>query len=961
MFHKALLVPLLLILSAVGVRAQGVRLFTSADGIPSSRFISIHQDAEGYIWMGNDGGLSRMIGSTITSFYEKHGKDKLKSNLINAFITDAKGQLWLGTNAGLQLFHPKTELFEEIPLELETNPSKQNKSTASFIAAMTLLPDNNTLLVCLGQNGYFVLDIRTHKVLQNQTETYRKILNKVVGRQLYCDSKARLWIVTANGLVLMDLKTMSLKPLLFESKTGIYANNLEITSILEDKNSHSLLFGDTKYSVLRYDEQENTIRSFSQKNTPYKNVQCLLQLKNGTILVGCDRNGIGLLHYATQTIGEFTSIDTYYPLAECKIHQMLEDRWGNLYLCLYQKGLLVVPPFQGGFQFKALTNGKVNLNSTAITSINKTSDNKLFVCTDGNGIFRGSDFDKMQRFTLPPSCNGNIYKMVIGKDDKQWIATYGSGLYVSNREEVTSVPNQAGVSNRNVSCLSFDQKQRRLFIGNIGSGLNELNLTTGKMRNLPFCRPWIFSLSLDSQNRLWIGGFDCFVYDLNRSKVHRLTLSTKKDVLCYTFLELNGLHYIGTNNGLYVYNDSTNHIKHVALTNNTGCIITAFAKGRNHQLWMSSNLGLIRFDPKHETFHVFASYEVKKTGDFFVNAVLEQADGTIVFGGDNGVVTFNPKMLEHESQKAESIRLTTLTVDGKEVSFYANAGTSLMDAALGYATRIKLPYTQNSFSIGFSVFNYAVSSKIRFKYRLEGFEDQWNATSTDRPEATYNQVPPGKYKLIIKSFNEEFDLALSEKTIDIYVSAPWYWSWWSKVCYTLVVLGFALALWLMYRTRSRSRKRLRALIGELLSLKQNYQNLIQKDNSSLVSPQNTLDDKLKTKIVRIVSENISNSAFGVEELSRAVAMSRVHLYRRSKELLNCSPNDLIKAERMKQAGLLLVQSKSSITDIAYQVGFSDSSYFSRSFKSYYNLTPKAFVAKYKDQGDEQTLKELFEI
>ncbi len=957
--RKVLLALIPLFISGSGLRAQGVRLFTSADGIPSSRFISIHQDADGYIWIGNHVGLSRMIGSSITNFFETPGKDKLKSNQINAFATDSTGQLWLGTTSGLQLFHPKTEQFKHIPLNPKDFSHTGVKYPSPPISDLIALPDRNKLLVCLGIHGYSVLDVRTRKVLQNDTKAFQKALKKVVGNQMYFDSKKRLWITTANGLVLMDLKSMKIKSLFFDHKAGIYANNLEILSILEDKRTHTLLFADTKYSVLRYDEATNTIGPFSQQPSEFNNVQCLLQLKNGTILVGCDRNGIGQLDYSSKTIRNYPLLDSSFGLSECKIHQLLEDSWGNIYVCLYQKGLLVVPPFTGGFRFRSITNGIVKQNNTAITSIVKKSKKEIFVGTDGNGVFQGSDFDRMHRLSLPSSCNGNIYKILAGKDGKLWIATYGSGLFVSKYGIVESVPNQKGATNRNATCLSFDKKQERLFIGNIGNGLNELTLSTGKMRRLSFCSPRIYALHLDSRNRLWIGGAECLVYDLSSSKAHRLNLRAEKNLICYTFLEFKGQMYIGTNNGLYIYNEATNRIKHVTQGDNSVCIVAALAKSRNDQLWMSTNQGLIRFDPKQETLHVFASYEVKACGDFFTNSVLEEDDGSIVFGGDNGIVAFNPNKLEHESKKTEVLRLTTLSVDGEPISY--NSEDHLLDAALPYATRLKLPYTQNSFAIGFSVFNYAVSSKIRFKYRLEGYDNQWNATSTDKPQAVYNQVPPGNYKLVIKSFNEEFDRALSEKSIDICVTAPWYWSWWSKLLYFLLTSSIAFGLWYLNQTRVRSRKRLRALLGELLSLRQNYQNLIQKYNNDTPQPHNSLDDKLKNKIIRVISDNSSNSGFGVEELSREVAMSRVHLYRRTKELFNCSPNDLIKAERMKKAGLLLVQSNATVTDIAYQVGFSDSSYFARSFKSYYNMTPKAFVAKYRDNGDEETLKELFEI
>jgi len=62
---------------------------------------------------------------------------------------------------------------------------------------------------------------------------------------------------------------------------------------------------------------------------------------------------------------------------------------------------------------------------------------------------------------------------------------------------------------------------------------------------------------------------------------------------------------------------------------------------------------------------------------------------------------------------------------------------------------------------------------------------------------------------------------------------------------------------------------------------------------------------------------------------------------------------------MKKAGLMLIQSKASISDVAYKTGFSEASYFSKAFKNYFNMTPKDFIARYRDHADEDTIRQLF--
>jgi len=117
--------------------------------------------------------------------------------------------------------------------------------------------------------------------------------------------------------------------------------------------------------------------------------------------------------------------------------------------------------------------------------------------------------------------------------------------------------------------------------------------------------------------------------------------------------------------------------------------------------------------------------------------------------------------------------------------------------------------------------------------------------------------------------------------------------------------------------------------------------------------------QLSDRVMEIVKRNLDNPDFGVEDLSREVGMSRVHLNRKLKETMGISPSSLIKSTRMKQAAYLLVHDKVNISEVAYRVGFSTPSYFSNSFRSYFGLAPKEFVAKYLDKAGSQELDKLF--
>jgi YesN/AraC family two-component response regulator len=110
------------------------------------------------------------------------------------------------------------------------------------------------------------------------------------------------------------------------------------------------------------------------------------------------------------------------------------------------------------------------------------------------------------------------------------------------------------------------------------------------------------------------------------------------------------------------------------------------------------------------------------------------------------------------------------------------------------------------------------------------------------------------------------------------------------------------------------------------------------------------DEILIERIMKVINEELSNPELDVEMLASKVGMSRVHLYRKLKELTNQSVRDFIKGNRLKQAASLLSSKKLSISEVAYVTGFSNLSHFSNSFKEFYGVSPSEY------QNQNQTAK-----
>ena len=105
------------------------------------------------------------------------------------------------------------------------------------------------------------------------------------------------------------------------------------------------------------------------------------------------------------------------------------------------------------------------------------------------------------------------------------------------------------------------------------------------------------------------------------------------------------------------------------------------------------------------------------------------------------------------------------------------------------------------------------------------------------------------------------------------------------------------------------------------------------------------DDRFLQRIKELVLENSNRSDLSVQVLSDAMGMSRVQLYRKLTAITGMSPSDLIRNFRLHRAAELLRQNWGNVSEIAYEVGFSNLSYFSKSFKSIYKLSPSQYASK----------------
>ena len=104
------------------------------------------------------------------------------------------------------------------------------------------------------------------------------------------------------------------------------------------------------------------------------------------------------------------------------------------------------------------------------------------------------------------------------------------------------------------------------------------------------------------------------------------------------------------------------------------------------------------------------------------------------------------------------------------------------------------------------------------------------------------------------------------------------------------------------------------------------------------------DESFLQKLMDLVNSAISNSEFKVDELSAQMGMSRRTFFDKLKSVTGHSPADFIRIMRLKKAAVLLIQQHTSVSEVCYEVGFSNPEYFSRKFREHFGSSPSKYNA-----------------
>jgi len=736
--------------------------------------MAIAQTADGYLWLGTEEGLARFDGVSFTIF-DLSNTPEIKNNVILTLYVDKENNLWIGTNDGLNRFRDgKFTSFT-------TQDGLSNNIVRGFCE-----DQNGTLWIATDGGG-----LNAFKDGKFTSYTTKDGLsgNKVM--TVYGDREGNLWIGTYEGAGLSKFKDGKFTT--FSKKDGL--SDHTVWTIHEDCESN--LWIGTERGLNKFSNGKFT-RFHPRDGLSSDIVKSVYEDHDGNLWIATF--GGGLNRFKNGTFTSFTMKDG---LSNNIVRTIYEDKEGSLWIGTDGGGLNQV---RDG-KFTSLTT-KEHLSSDSITTIYEDKHGSLWIGTFGGGLNRLNN-GKVTTFTQKDGLSNDfVYSIGEESEGNLWVGTYGGGLNRFRDGKFPPFSMEQGLSNNYVLSINED-KQGSLWIGTSHGELNRFR--DGKFTSFVVDEGLsnVAAIYEDRQSRLWVGT----TYGLNIFSNGQFTPVTPRtgsvsDVVRVIYEDRDGVLWIAGGRGLSRFKDGklTSFDLKTALLNSAAF---AILEDDSNNLWLTSRKGIFRVSKKQ--LNDFAdgmtdsiTPQVYSTADGLRSnecnpgspSAFRTRDGKLWFATVKGVYSIDPNNIKL-NPLPPPVAIERVSIDGKSFSPLETAEVAPGTGDLEFE---------------FTALSFMAPQKVKFKYKLEGFDREWIDAGTTRT-ARYTNIAPGEYRFRVIACNNDGLWNETGASFGFYLQPRFYQTSWfyTSIAASFVLLGLTLH-WIRVRTLEHRKTELERLV-----------------------------------------------------------------------------------------------------------------------------------------------------
>ncbi|MBR1668227.1 MAG: response regulator [Bacteroidaceae bacterium] len=789
-------------------------------------------DSRGFVWISGAGSLGLFDGTHFQYLPTTTAEGRPLFQTAFRVKEAEDDHYWLCSSHGLFLLNARTMQFQHIFLN-EKEDSIYGYASNNIID----YPKQNYKLVTTDGYGTFVFDAKSLQVDKKLSEQLNTEVGDLFASKPLIDKHNNLWLATQTGpLACVDLKTMKAKILNYSPLAAAGIHGYTVTSLLE--TDEGLMIG-TNHGLFKYNLKQNLVDKIDFPNNNLC-IKSIIRTHDNRILVGTD--GRGIWEYDIEN-GAPTLKDIYaqmagFAISYGKVMDMKEDQKGNVIAALLQKGIVVIPPQSDCFHYHPISPVANGQNATCVTSITIDADKNYWVGTDGCGVFTTNGMKLATAHPVNDGLNSMLIQDIkIDKHGTVWASSFGGGVqYLENgrwTDRGLSLLNQ-----ELAMTMCYDEKTDQLLVGTNGHGIFCIDAAkkTVEPLHIPFAyNRWINSLLLDSNQTLWIGSSNSLIYYNSQTGKHgEITASGDKICNACAIQQDGDDILIASDEGLIIYNIKTQEQKQITKEQGLSCPSVCSIITTPEHIWLATRLNIASIDKKTNEVKNFSSFSGYQIGEFHRNSAVKPGFGYILFGGDNGIICFTPKLISNRPSEIKHVYFT---------NFKTALNTEELDANILYAKNIYLKNDNATFTIEFSSVELGDPERIHYEYILEGLESQWH-TDAPTPYACYSDLSAGTYTFRVRAYLEDNPTDYIENSIQIHVASPWYATIWAILVYTLIALVIAYFIYQQVKARKKQKEFMRET-AERDRMKEAKLNLFTSITHELRSPLTMIESPLK--------------------------------------------------------------------------------------------------------------------
>jgi len=834
---------------------------SSEDGLTHDWVTCIFQDSYGFIWIGTLDGLNRYDGYDIVKYeYNPEDSTSISANSVSIIHEDKEGILWIGTDVGgLNKFNRETETFSCYMHD----PSDPNSISNNDINAIVEDKSGNLWIGTYG-GGLNRFDRKTEKFIHFRYDTINASgISSDYINALCIDSSGTLWIGSwKGGLSKYDKNTGTFKNYL----TGIESANRTVNSIVEDKTGQLWIgtwfngfgkFDKTNEKYIPNQHEPGNANSLSN-NT----VRSLCVDENNLLWIGTFGGGLDRYDISKKEFTHYKhKIENTNSLSNNRVWSVFKDKSDMLWVGTWGYGVDKADLNRKKFTHIASSPGnKKSLSNSLVKSIVEDEDKVLWIGTDDGLTKYNREKNTFKHYRCNPyisssSSDNSINAVCMDRSANLWIGTeYGLNSFDRKKEKFTryfhNQNDTNGISSHIILSI-FKDSYGVLWVGTWGDGLLKFDPENKKhtqYQNIPNDLTSLGSIVVttiyeDSEKTLWIGtmnGLKKFQRDTETFEGHYI--GDDYDYITCIYEDSSHAFWIGTSRGLHKYDWKNNTLIHYNQANGLpDDEICGILEDDSGNLWISTNNGICKFNPEKESIENYFKEDGLQGNVFTIGSSCKRRNGDLIFGGTNGLTIFKPEDVRKDCYQPEVV-FTDYKIHNKSVPIGTTInGQEVLRKSISTTQRIDLSHKDNTFSFKFAALHYAIPARIQYKYKLEGFDKDWNYTTAERRTASYTNMEPGQYTLLVKATNCDGIWNNNGASIQITIHPPFWQTWWFRFSVLALILTGLNRLYLLKVQNIKKQ-------GLLLEKK------VQERTTELILANNTL--KMKNRKILTQKEEI---------------------------------------------------------------------------------------------------------